>query len=126
MCSCYGVLRVRLTAAVPHNFRGHSVGVTPLPIPNREVKPDSADGTRRATSRESRTPRIFFKGPERGPLFLPAGILCRPEPRSPFWVELAQPADAVGDRRVCDEQRCEALLRERVRRVERLRRRARA
>ena len=24
---------------------GYSVGVPPLPIPNREVKPDSADGT---------------------------------------------------------------------------------
>src|SRR3954452_24117467 len=46
---------------------------TPLPIPNRAVKPLSADGTWRATSRESRSPpvlpraappgRLFFVGP---------------------------------------------------------------
>src|SRR6266487_2477741 len=41
------------------NFGGYSGGETPLPIPNREVKPASADGTRRATSRESRTPPII-------------------------------------------------------------------
>ena len=27
------------------NSGGYSVGVPPLPIPNREVKPDRADGT---------------------------------------------------------------------------------
>ena len=43
---------------------GDSGGATPLPIPNREVKPASADGTRRATSRESRSPPILTK---RGP-----------------------------------------------------------
>src|SRR5581483_546984 len=40
---------------------GHSGGGTPLPIPNRAVKPASADGTRRATSRESRSPPDFFR-----------------------------------------------------------------
>src|SRR3954469_13499151 len=46
---------------------GDSGGATPLPIPNREVKPASADGTRRATSRESRTPPVFLsKGPPQG------------------------------------------------------------
>jgi hypothetical protein len=40
---------------------GHSDGETPLPIPNREVKPVSADGTRGASPRESRTPPIFLK-----------------------------------------------------------------
>ena len=29
----------------PKDLGGYSVGVPPLPIPNREVKPDSADGT---------------------------------------------------------------------------------
>ena len=43
------------------NFGGHSGGGTPLPIPNREVKPASADGTRRATSRESRSPPNYFR-----------------------------------------------------------------
>jgi hypothetical protein len=50
----YGVLRVRENARRPDKFGGHSGGETPLPIPNREVKPAGADGTRRATSRESR------------------------------------------------------------------------
>jgi hypothetical protein len=50
----YGVLRVRENAWRSDNFGGHSGGETPLPIPNREVKPACADGTRRATSRESR------------------------------------------------------------------------
>ena len=40
---------------------GYSGGETPLPIPNREVKPASADGTRRATSRESRSPPVFLE-----------------------------------------------------------------
>ena len=41
-------------------------GVTPLPIPNREVKPRRADGTIRVTVWESRSmPDIFFEGPVR-------------------------------------------------------------
>src|SRR5262245_24865639 len=35
---------------------GYGGGVTPLPIPNREVKPSSADGTARETGWESWTP----------------------------------------------------------------------
>src|ERR671938_360387 len=35
-------------------------GDTPLPIPNREVKPASADGTARETSWESRSSPIFM------------------------------------------------------------------
>jgi hypothetical protein len=57
----YGVLRVRTFARRPDNFGGHSGRETPLPIPNREVKPACADGTRRATSRESRQPPIFLR-----------------------------------------------------------------
>ena len=63
---CYGVLRVRarLKPASRHldNLGGHSGGDTPLPIPNREVKPASADGTRGASPRESRTPPSFSAG----------------------------------------------------------------
>jgi hypothetical protein len=59
--SRYGALRVPRRAHVPHNSGGFSGGETPLPIPNREVKPASADGTRRATSRESRTPPVIFR-----------------------------------------------------------------
>src|SRR5438477_10082595 len=51
---------------------GHSGGGTPLPIPNREVKPASADGTRRATSRESRSPPNYF---ENGPRKRPVSVL---------------------------------------------------
>src|SRR6266550_4261557 len=53
-------VRLHCKARHFHNFGGHSGGETPLPIPNREVKPTCADGTRRATSRESRSPPISF------------------------------------------------------------------
>ena len=35
---------------------GNDEGVTPVPIPNTEVKPSSADGTWLVTARESRSP----------------------------------------------------------------------
>src|SRR5262245_44564754 len=38
---------------------------TPLPIPNRAVKPLSADGTWWATARESRSPPVFIREPPR-------------------------------------------------------------
>ena len=37
---------------------GHGEGETPLPFPNRAVKPLSADGTCLARDRESRTPPV--------------------------------------------------------------------
>src|SRR6202049_4166876 len=44
---------------------GHSGGVTPVPIPNTEVKPASADGTWGATPWESRTsPDFSLKNPQ--------------------------------------------------------------
>src|SRR3954463_8099353 len=42
---------------------------TPLPIPNRAVKPLSADGTWRATSWESRSPPVFSGAAPRGGSF---------------------------------------------------------
>ena len=43
------------------NFGGFSLGVTPLPIPNREVKPQHADGTACAGVWESRSlPRFIL------------------------------------------------------------------
>src|ERR1051325_6538181 len=45
------------------NFGGHTGRETPLPIPNREVKPARADGTWRETSRESRSPPIYLAEP---------------------------------------------------------------
>jgi hypothetical protein len=43
-------------APVSPDFGGHSEGETPLPIPNRVVKPLSADGTWWETAWESRSP----------------------------------------------------------------------
>src|SRR4051812_44520945 len=43
---------------------------TPLPIPNRAVKPLCADGTWRATSRESRSPPVLPEPPNGAALFL--------------------------------------------------------
>jgi hypothetical protein len=39
---------------------GHGGRETPVPIPNTEVKPTSADGTRGETPWESRTPPGLF------------------------------------------------------------------
>ena len=39
-----------------NKYSGDSARDTPVPIPNTEVKPNNADGTRRATSRETRKP----------------------------------------------------------------------
>src|SRR4051812_35979540 len=39
---------------------GYGEGETPLPIPNRAVKPLSADGTWPSRARESRTPPVLF------------------------------------------------------------------
>jgi hypothetical protein len=45
---------------------GHRRGVTPVPIPNTEVKLSTADGTARVTAWESRSlPGLFFQGPLR-------------------------------------------------------------
>src|SRR3954452_21117452 len=45
--------------AVSPDSGGHGEGETPLPIPNRAVKPLSADGTWPARARESRTPPVI-------------------------------------------------------------------
>ena len=54
------------TASRSHALRtehagGHRIRVTPVPIPNTEVKPDTADGTAWETAWESRSlPAVFF------------------------------------------------------------------
>ena len=48
--------------AVPVDFGGNSEGDTPLPIPNRVVKPLSADGTWWETAWESRSPPVLDRG----------------------------------------------------------------
>ena len=55
-------MRLRPRCRRLDNLGGHSGGDTPLPIPNREVKPASADGTRGASPRESRTPPTYCEG----------------------------------------------------------------
>ena len=45
---------------------GFSVGETPLPIPNRAVKPHSADGTWLARAWESRSPPVSSHEPPDG------------------------------------------------------------
>jgi hypothetical protein len=49
---------------------GYSVGAPPLPIPNREVKPDSADGTAQQCGRVGRRQLSWSPVPVRGPGFL--------------------------------------------------------
>ena len=50
---------------------GYCVGEIPLPIPNRAVKPHSADGTWPARARESRSPPVYLEKPSlRGRLFV--------------------------------------------------------
>ena len=53
----YGVLEER-----SEGFGGHGGGAPPVPIPNTEVKPASADGTWTEGSRESRTPPNISEG----------------------------------------------------------------
>src|SRR3954468_6027509 len=60
-------------------FGGHSEGETPLPIPNRAVKPLRADGTWPSRAWESRSPPIYLHGPSRAgrPVVVPARGLRR-------------------------------------------------
>ena len=55
----------RLGSPLPKKFSGDFVGrVTPVPIPNTEVKPAGADGTARETVWESRkSPGLLNEGP---------------------------------------------------------------
>src|SRR5438034_8656562 len=62
-------------------FGDNGGGETPVPFPNTEVKPSSADGTAGVTRRESRSsPSIFFLVPSG---FGPAGLELFLEPRPP-------------------------------------------
>jgi hypothetical protein len=56
------VTSLNLNVRVPIGFSGDYIeGETPVPIPNTAVKPLRADGTGRATVRESRSlPGILF------------------------------------------------------------------
>ena len=60
------VLRVR-GEPVSTVCGGYGEGETPLPIPNRAVKPLSADGTWLARAWESRSPPLFLSHQEQHP-----------------------------------------------------------
>jgi hypothetical protein len=53
------VLKARERRSLPVSG-GYSEGETPLPFPNRAVKPLSADGTWPARAWESRSPPVFL------------------------------------------------------------------
>src|SRR3984893_16320252 len=58
-CGDCAVLKDRERRGLSPFSGGFSEGETPLPIPNRAVKPLSADGTWLARAWESRTPPVF-------------------------------------------------------------------
>ena len=77
LCSFQGPVKVpgliyRVAVRGPGTgFGGYSERETPLPIPNREVKPLSADGTWPERARESRSPPVFsYAAPGNGGRFL--------------------------------------------------------
>ncbi len=53
----------RARSPLTTDFGGHCVWVTPVPIPNTEVKPDRADGTWVDSPWESRSPPDFSRRP---------------------------------------------------------------
>src|SRR5712692_7245742 len=59
-------------------FGGYIGGVTPVPIPNTEVKSSRADGTSRETARESRSLPDSFRPPD-----LPQAGFFYPSARGP-------------------------------------------
>src|SRR5215208_7752466 len=63
---CSAVFKLRRRCLVAHPFGGDSEGATPLPIPNRAVKPLSADGTWASRPWESRSPPFFTRAAPRG------------------------------------------------------------
>ena len=85
---------------------GHRIRVTPVPIPNTEVKPDTADGTARGTVWESRSlPAVIAqkaRSHARSGLFSfrDHSVLkpIRLEPRFPFNQTTRHPAHEPGSR----------------------------
>jgi hypothetical protein len=82
-----GALHVAGPQAIEIEFPGgHRRGVTPVPIPNTEVKLSTADGTAWETAWESRSlPGLFFKGPsrKRRAFFLVPSRLVQPRTDEP-------------------------------------------
>ena len=80
-------------------FGGDSGGETPVPIPNTEVKPSSADGTSLVTRWESRTLPKFFKAllriNEEGPFFWQEGTRLKRQGNLSRDSALAEPAKQI-------------------------------
>src|SRR5215210_6840441 len=72
---------------------GFGVGETPLPIPNRAVKPHSADGTWPSRAWESRSPPVlsFTSRPDRAARSRARPAHGRPERRRTAGVREASP-----------------------------------
>ena len=79
------------------SFGGNSEGVTPLPIPNREVKPLSADGTWLERAWESRSPPALI---ERAVLRGGPFLVVEPDRLTPVSDLLSRPPSASLLRRV--------------------------
>jgi hypothetical protein len=74
----------------PQQLSGGNVGgVTPVPIPNTEVKPSRADGTPRETAWESRSLPDFFR---QSPL---AGVLSGLPPRGLSFCPSTAPSHSL-------------------------------
>ena len=94
---------------------GYIGGVTPVPIPNTEVKPTRADGTPRETARESRSlpdfmPPSTCQNVAGGLLFLPglddqAGVGRRKTPRLSRKLLLSSAASCREGARTAKRQR---------------------
>ena len=73
-------------------FGGYSVGVTPVPIPNTEVKPYCADDTAWVTVWESRSPPKFIRN---GPPRLRRAMLFRKKKKMLDSVEVGSVINAL-------------------------------
>jgi hypothetical protein len=79
--------RSRPLAEAARFLGGYAEGVTPVPIPNTEVKPLRVDGTAWVAMWESRSPPgILFKTPQH----LCAGAFLRPETKYFIAPEILQ------------------------------------
>ena len=120
---CCAVLRDRRRRSRTSSG-GYGEGETPLPIPNRAVKPLSADGTWPARARESRSPPVYFttRAPPSAGLVVVVRCAATPgpglaaEPRSGVGVAELPPSvsgDVAGSRRSVRraDQRGDAVLR---------------
>src|ERR1043165_9955014 len=73
---------------------GFGVGETPLPIPNRAVKPHSADGTWPSRAWESRSPPVLLRRPAHRAARLRSAATTRDRAATP--AAIVTPPAAIG------------------------------